>query len=137
MDIANKDDIDRIVSEKLGISLEKVSISTKYLIKRLKELQDTSDVYEIYLSDGLGRMWANKRLLYQKLKISERSGSGDFEDIRNRYENLTKNTVDTKKKKDGLWISPRINSKFFKGKGTYKDLEKFQNNIFNEYKKHL
>jgi len=131
--LATKKDIDKKLSERLGIPLEIIQENTTYIVKRLIQMQDSEDIFKIQLSPDLGYMYCNQNMLSHNVKRHSR-----YQD-NNRYRRL----VNKMKVMSSLIFTqaylrikvlktPRINRMYFRMGMTHSELEKFQNKIYNE-----
>ena len=138
--IFRKIDIDKIVAEKSGLPLEVVIANTDFMVKRLKELM-YSDEYTIQLSTKLGYMYCNLASMRAKIfrytsSVKTKEKLKELDRISKKCDSLLKTPQDEAFNKKYRKYSRRrfMNNYFNLGKNKV-ELEKFQNEEYNEHKR--
>lgn len=131
--LATKKDIDKKISERLGIPIEKIQETTNYIVKRLIQLQQSEECFRIHLSGKLGYMYSNQNMLaYSVKRIRKFQDNEGYRSLVRKLKTMGDIKFLTPTKRIGVLKPPRINRKYFKLGMRHSELEKFQNNIFNE-----
>lgn len=131
--LAIKKDIDKKLSERTGIPLQTIQENTSYIIKRLVQLQQSEECFRIHLSGKLGYMYSNQNMLaYSVKRIRKFQDNEGYRSLVRKLKTMGDIKFVTPTYKIRVLKPPRINRKYFKLGMRHSELEKFQNNIFNE-----
>src|SRR5690606_10597203 len=134
--IAYKKDIDKILAEKFDIRLDVSKANTAYIVNRLIAMQQSVNVFKIHLSRNLGYMYCTQNML---IKSRMRMGAKYEDKRRERLDILNekiKKVSETEFKRvihrKIVIKPPRINRRWFRMNKSKKELDEFQNKIYDE-----
>lgn len=124
--------IEKIMSERTGMDIDKVKDNVDYIIDRLHSMSKEDNVFKIYLSDQLGELLCTRKTIYYKRKRVKEKKTVEY--LNRKLKILEENRDQIYSGKIKKLTKQNIKKRFLNSSYSQEELERIQNNIYEEYK---